>query len=212
MAYSVAQPLSDDPNADIQGPFGIVRQPGSKWKVDLYSCATAVKADIKTVSFTLNGTALEDTAITSIQDKVYQSPADVPWWGVEKTKMRLVDGLPLWGLVDPDLPQLPNISLVQKEALYLPGLVTNFSAGSYAVENLPGIDFLSPILATLGFLGADTTTAMGTFTSVDYSGVQSVAMLQKWNQLSTTGAGMAQLVMQIFKLVPRQLTAIGSIK
>ena len=193
MAFSVARPVSNVSGDASQGPFGIVRAPDSKWAVDLYSCATAVKADIKTVAFSLNGTALQDVSVTSIDDKVYESPAEVPWWGVESTHLRLDSTFPIWGLIDPNLPQLPNVSTTQKEALYLPGLIGNSTEGAFSFENLPGADFATPFLALLAFIGGDDSTDVApSIRPIDYSGLQSVAMLQKWSQLSKTAEGMAK--------------------
>lgn len=60
---------------------------GSKWSMKLFTCASAVKASIKTVSFNYNGTesSLANLVVTDIEEKSYSDENDMPLWGVENT-------------------------------------------------------------------------------------------------------------------------------
>ena len=192
MAYGIAQAVGNSDDSGLSGPAA-VQEEGTIWAVPIYSCATATKASIKTVTFSLNGTSLDDVSIVAADDKAYGS-GDQPWWGAESTNQPLESSSPLWGMVDPDIPSPVNISKVQKETFYLPGLVTNDTFGLHAVENMPGIDFNTPALISIGAIGDpdQLTNYIYSYTMLDYSGTQSAAMFRKWQNLSSTAEGMAQ--------------------
>ena len=192
IAYGVATPVGSSNDSGFNG-LAAVREEGTIWAVPIYSCATAAKASIKNVTFSLNGTTLDGVTVVAANDTVYDS-GDEPWWGAESTDERLDNTNPLWGLVDPNIPPLVNISTVQKASFYLPGLVTNGSIGSFGVENMPGIDFNMPALKTMSSIGNPTDAAsfLYTWTTLDYSGTQSAAMFRKWQNLSSSAEGMAQ--------------------
>jgi len=73
---------------------------GSQWSQPLYTCASALKATIKTVSLSYNGTdsSLENLAIANIKDKVYADGQELPLWGVENTESLTIDLNVIWGL------------------------------------------------------------------------------------------------------------------
>lgn len=49
----------------------------------MYSCAMAIEATLKSVTFSYNATDdLTGLSVLNITDKVYQSEADHPVWGV----------------------------------------------------------------------------------------------------------------------------------
>ncbi|KAK4096168.1 hypothetical protein N658DRAFT_459157 [Parathielavia hyrcaniae] len=131
------------------GPQSIFEH-GSQWTTPLYSCATAVRATIKTVDFSTNPSAQfpppsSDPSrglaallqVTNISDKSYASPSAHPIWGVEKTGRNLSDIRPVWGLVSPaylspdgNNSNYPNlISVVRQPWLYLPGLANDHLRG-----------------------------------------------------------------------------------
>ncbi|GAB1313308.1 hypothetical protein MFIFM68171_03518 [Madurella fahalii] len=71
---------------------------GSQWTQPIYSCASAVKAKVKTVSFTYNRTtsagsannpdkphSLAGLSVTEIKEKTYNGQDPAPLWGVEQT-------------------------------------------------------------------------------------------------------------------------------
>jgi hypothetical protein len=119
----------------------------SRWSTPLYSCASALKATVKTVSFNYNGTGevLTNLVILGIQEKVYAAESDLPLWGVENTGNKYESGgiNLIWGLISPEYETHPNVSTVRQKSLYLPGF--NFSpASSQRViygDNLPGSEF-----------------------------------------------------------------------
>jgi hypothetical protein len=110
----------------------------------MYSCISATKALIKTVSFRFNGSDdLSGLSVTGLGDKIYPNDASKPVWGVENTDMFLADASPLWGLVEPQQGNV-NISTLQKESLWLPGYsVMGDAPPAQGYQNLPGVDFHS---------------------------------------------------------------------
>jgi len=79
---------------------------GSVWSQKMYTCASAVKATIKTVSFNYNGTqnSLKSLAVTDIKPKAYKDESAMPIWGVEDTgNAWSSEGINLiWGLLSPE--------------------------------------------------------------------------------------------------------------
>ncbi|KAL9572059.1 hypothetical protein ACKAV7_003776 [Fusarium commune] len=160
----------------------------SRWSSPLYSCAAAVRATIKTVSFTINGTSsINDVAITSVLDKEYPN-RDYPLWGVEDSGLSLGGISPVWGLVSSAYEKFPNISLVRQPSLYLVGY-SGVGAGSFlsnsTIQNMPGSDF--PILAM------NTVLDFGGISDYDWpfdlTGRSSISVFTRWQNLSSTPGG-----------------------
>ena len=176
----------------------LVFEAGSQWSQKLFSCATAVKATIKTVAFSYNGTdgLLSNLAVTDVQDKVYPDEASMPLWGVENTDNSFtIDDLNLvWGLVSPAYENNVNVSTVRQPSLYLPGwidpIVSDISDGESleVFENLPGSDFAVGALESTYCIDES-----GNCEGVDYSGNTNMAMWVRWQQL-TASAETATLI------------------
>ncbi|RFU25159.1 hypothetical protein B7463_g11181, partial [Scytalidium lignicola] len=168
---------------------------GSQWSSPLYSCASTLRATIKTVSFLLNGTAdIENLSITGTRDKEYSDNSTIPLWGVEDSSLTY-DGIsPIWGIVDPAYEGYPNISLVRKPSLYLPGFsgqdqltMEGVATGFY--QYLPGSDF-GPLAMNTAYSTSQSPTGI----TIDYSGYQNMAMFLKWLNLSATTEGAARIL------------------
>ncbi|KAL4862531.1 hypothetical protein BDV12DRAFT_202981 [Aspergillus spectabilis] len=185
MVYGVPQRF------DAGDPL-ISKDPGSKWSIPLSSCATGVRAIIKTVSFRFNGTDnLAGLTVTEITPKVYSDTSSKPLWGVENTDMVLGNVKPLWGLVTPEKAnQLGEVAALRNNHLWLPGVV---GQSTYSPEphhqNLPGVEFyISALDLTYSVTGGG---GGGLF---DYSGSTSVALFRKWQQLSQVAPGTARVL------------------
>jgi hypothetical protein len=210
MVYGVAQSLDNK-----QPELWNIYDPGSNWSIPLYSCATASKASIKTVDFKLNGTGLADLRVLAIKDKIYDDQSK-PHWAVEETNMRLMDGAPLWGLIDPDLEPVVNISTIQREYLYLPGWIDPLGYVSVNVQNMPAIDFPGAAISMANQIGKSAMSPFGfsglsltsisteTFQTTDYSGKSNAAMYAKWRDLSKDPVGVARYAIASF--LPNKLT------
>ncbi|QSS53462.1 hypothetical protein I7I53_00732 [Histoplasma capsulatum var. duboisii H88] len=172
------------------GSRSLVFEPGSTWTVPMYSCASAARAVIKTVDFRFNGTdGLNSLAIRSIRDKTYARDTDKPLWGVERSEEILDEVLPLWGLVSDQNKGRDDLSVLQKEYLWLPGYAGRFGTSPVGYSNLPGMYF-----HTGGFQTAyDISTSPPSGVS-DYSGATNLAMYSKWQELSEKANTTARII------------------
>jgi len=179
---------------------------GSRWSSPLYSCASAVKASVKSVTFRLNGTeGLSSVTVDSITDKKYPSNEDTPLWGMEDTGKTVDQIDPVWGILSPDYENFPNVSSVRKPEFYLPGysgggagVVTYPNEGQPLWANIPASNFFQYALGgTYGgsFSGEESPGVQDPYgRGVDYSGYSNVALFSRWQELSKTAHGVASMV------------------
>ncbi|KAK4243464.1 hypothetical protein C7999DRAFT_36207 [Corynascus novoguineensis] len=194
------------------GPQGIFEQ-GSKWTMPLYSCATAVRATIKTVHFSTDkgsdpatqfqtNQGLLSFRVTNITAKHYPNPEAYPLWGVEDTGRSLRELTPLWGLVSPAYraAQFPNISFVQQPSLYLVGLgnhirykptLPKLSISFGNRQNLPGAEFPFAVANTLYDVSEGISDSSWPF---DLIGRADMAVFTRWQTLTATPEGTAKMV------------------
>lgn len=164
--------------------------PGSKWTLPMYSCASAAKALIKTVSFRFNGTDddLSGLKVVSIADKIYPDEKSKPLWAVENTNMYLKDGSSLWGIISKDNEKKLNLSTIRRESMYIPGGTPGISS-----QNLPGAHFAA-IALSMTYDTGSSMSAYSTGTTVDYTGRSNLAMYKKWQELSKTPETSAKIL------------------
>ncbi|KAK3294112.1 uncharacterized protein B0H64DRAFT_462604 [Chaetomium fimeti] len=178
-------------------------EPNSEWSLPLYSCAGSVRATIRTVTFVHNGTGFAGLKVASTNPKTYASPTDHPLWTVENMhRTTLWNAQPLWGILNPSTPpsQLPtNHSTTQQRTLRLPGIVTaesvltgNGYVSAKQGQNLPGVDFYTRALQNA--FGIRRPGAVGYEGHADYSGRTSLALYSKWQNLTASADGAAQLL------------------
>lgn len=167
------------------GSASLFFDPGTSWQIPLYSCASASKASIKTVSFRYNGTdGLRSLDIIDMKPKEYAKEEDMPLWAVENLKMRLDDVNPIWGLTTPEHSKHPNISTTRQPYLYLPGytdLSLESDSPTSSSQYLAGVDFYSKIMR-LTYNMQDLLD--NAYSMPDYSGRGSLAMYNRWQELS----------------------------
>ena len=155
----------------------------------MYSCASAIRATIKTVSFSYNKTddLLSSLVIQEIQDKVYANESSIPLWGVENTGNAYYtqDMNLIWGLVSSAYENNQNVSTVRQPYLYLSGwlgLSANVGISPTSYENLPGSDFSIGALAAAYGVGGSTSSQ----SQFDYSGETNMAMWSTWQTLTNS--------------------------
>lgn len=176
----------------------MIFEANSRWSQPIYSCATAVKATIKTVSFTFNGTEneLSNLNITKLKNKEYPDDESRPLWGVEDTGNAYTqsDLRPVWGLVSSEYANNQNVSVVRQDSLYLPGLANFYSllSNTYTLQNLPGSEFYVTAAGGAYSVGA------GAYSPVDYSGGNNMAMWARWRDLGATPEDAAKIPNLIF--------------
>lgn len=108
---------------------------------------------------------------------------------------------PLWGIIGSSnstptgYASVDNISTISQESLYLPGYMDSFYFlyGGYqanlpgsAGQNLPGVDFYSKALSIA--LNIASPCVAGYQGLADYSGMTSLALFAKWQNLSWSAA------------------------
>jgi hypothetical protein len=169
---------------------------GSQWSIPLYSCASAMKATIKTISLSYNGTepSLANLVVTKIQDKIYSDDQTLPLWGEENGGAGgyTIDVLssPVWGLVADEFANHPNVSTVRRASLYLPGesgvslptIGNDFIAGAEAFQGAWQIPY------------SQSADGIGTAPSpIDYTGSTDIGMLVRWQELSSSASSVSQI-------------------
>ena len=167
---------------------------GENYTQSIYSCASASKALIKTVTFSYNGTGgLSGLQILDVKEKEYPNPSLKPLWGVEDSGLTYEDIAPLWGLLDPSYENKPNVSILRKESLWLPGY-TMVSDPADNSQNTPGATFhvnaMQNIYSKLSYsISTDSNTDV-----LDYSGRTQFAMYRKWLELSQNAKDSAKII------------------
>lgn len=183
------------------GGSDLILDPDSPWKFPLYSCATAMKAVVKTVELQYNGTGFEALKVRSLKPKQYDSASSIPTWGVEDIADHTIDEAPpMWGIIGPNKSSAMdeyNISSLSSETLYLPGYMdVNYpllrgpsSISRRSGQNLPGVEFYNQALLT-----AYTVDAYGFDAEADYSGSSSLSLYAKWQTLAQSAGGAASII------------------
>ncbi|OJD27594.1 hypothetical protein ACJ73_01016 [Blastomyces percursus] len=186
-----------------KGGSSLIANPGSRWSLPVYSCASAVKALVKEVTFHFNGTTFEALEVNSTKPKSYTDQESKPLWAVEDLKqIPISDGKPLWGILDRSKSNVDtsfpsNISTMSRDHLYLPGYMDEYTlllegptGVSDASQNLPGAEFYIQAMLT----ALTITRPGGNRGYVDYSGFSSLALFAKWQNLSKTPEGAARIL------------------
>jgi hypothetical protein len=162
----------------IVGPTSNRLDPLTNWSQPLYSCASALKASVKLVSFQINGTAsISNLVVNSIEPVTYSSSSSTPIWAVENTGLDVVDVAPFWGLVSSEYASSPSLYTIQNEFLYLP-------AGMGAFAGLSDGDGAAGAMAPAGALFElfnDINSGTG---FPDYSGKINYPLFLQWKSFS----------------------------
>lgn len=161
---------------------------------NVYICATAYKASIKTVTFSYNGTGADLTKlkVVNTKPKTYPDEASKPLWAVEHSFDRIMRFDPLWGLVNNSYETTLGFHTLRSESLWLP-TSPSMTGGFGEVE---GYDALA---ATGGFLKR-LANVYGSFTTSgrDYTGKMEFALSERWSRLSgnqTTASQIPSLIL-----------------
>lgn len=177
------------------GSASLLFDPGTEWTIPMYSCASASKTSIKTVSFRYNGTAgLHSLDVVDIKPKTYATDEEKPLWAVENLGLRLGDVNPVWGITLPEHDNHPNISTARQEYLYLPGLASTILGVSptSSSQNLAGVDFYSGIMAVA--YNMDGVDANGGYGIPDYTGKTNLAIYNRWQEYSRNATKAARII------------------
>ena len=167
----------------IDNPTGGSRlDPGTKWTAPIHSCASALKAFIMDVTFSINGSAsLSNLYVKSAVPRTYDTNATTPLWAIENAGMNIGDVAPYWGLVSDRYETSANLWTMRKPSMYLPA-----GMGFQAV--LPTEDASAGAQGPESVLREVYEDALTTQTSLeglpDYTGSTNFPMFLKWQNLS----------------------------
>ncbi|KAL0941987.1 uncharacterized protein CTRU02_204750 [Colletotrichum truncatum] len=164
----------------------------SKWSSTLHSCAATVRAVVKTVTFTVNGTdGLNSLKVTSVSTKNYTSPEEYPLWGMEDSGLKLDGVSPVWGIISPEYATRPNISSVRQPVFHLPGYSSSVFSSPLEVGagvmlyNLPGSDFARNVMDVIFSKNTGSGGALGTDWPFDLAGAANMPIFKRWQSLSS---------------------------
>lgn len=174
----------------------------STWSSPLHSCATALRATIKTVTFNYNATnsqGLGGLSVTSIKDKEYSSEEDMPLWGFEESGLTVRGIAPTWGLISPEYESRDNVSSLRAPHFHLPGYYGTLgqTLSSATLDNYPGSDFPSRAMNTVFNLDHEWP--------FDLLGSANMAIFTRWQDLS----GDPERAAEIIRLMWTDLAASG---
>lgn len=138
----------------------------------MFTYATAIKASLKSIRFSANGTnSLENIDILSVDDQAYSEHIPMPLWALENTGMATGGPAPFWGIVHDRYEHYDTLFTTRSDQLYLP------PAGFIGVEvlnALPGVDY---------FQGA-MQEAYSNDSIIDYSGRNQYGLYMRWQGAS----------------------------
>lgn len=196
----------------------LIPDPLSSWTTPIYSCATALKATIRTVTFTFNGTDIAGLSVISALPKTYTGDEDTPVWGVEtitNPQLSYTTMQPLWGVLGTAnsykasaaaSSKMDNFSTITQPSLYLPGFMNGNYLGTASdvvtlgnlPQNLPGVNFYAKALqmATSISSPGNSKNAINYKGGADYSGFTSLALFAQWQNL-TSSASLAGKVIDL---------------
>lgn len=181
----------------MDGGYEGTLEAGSRWSSPILTCATALKASIKTVRLQTDGqsTNISTLRVTQIAPKEYASPDKYPIWGIENSNAWLRDVVPIWGIISKSYENHAGIKALRQPSMYLPGSRGAINAVASSLSslemdvNLPAAQF--PFSA----LEAVSTAKVIYYGYVaDYTGGGSMSMLQRWRELGKSAETAGQII------------------
>ena len=187
--YGAAQPL----NVSVSQVYVSF----TKWRRNLFVCATGVRASIKTVKFAAKGNAsLADLTVEGVEDKKYHDDASRPLWAVEKTYRSALDANPFWGMVSDGHENATDLHTYRAEKLWLP-LGSQSIALEQMSDSLAATKAPTTILNTI-YSGVTVKVRGGLD---EYSGTFNMALHRKWEELSSSASTASKIINLIYKQV-----------
>ncbi|KAF3004334.1 hypothetical protein E8E13_009460 [Curvularia kusanoi] len=155
---------------------------------NLYVCATAYKASIKTAKFRYNGTdeEFQRLEVLDIAPKVYPDNASIPVWAVESSGDQRMSFDPLWGLVSKEYEKTEGFDFLQSESLWLP-------TSPEMQDSLSPRDSNDALAATGGLLSRLSSLYEPWLGAPDYSGGMEYPLYQRWARLSQNQTAASQI-------------------
>ena len=208
-------PIGDDGQPMKSNGFTNRMPPLSSWRQPLYSCASAVKASVKTVNLKLEGDAsIRNLRIESLQPKKYGAAQQPPTWAVEKTGLQIRDINTFWGIVDSSYINSENLQTIKSDHFYIPAGMSSIWAyltGLLGSEEDGYAGGTIPMKALAQIYNSDSTSS-STTRFPDYSGLSSYAMFLKWQNYSRDASTAGKVIDLIWTdLVANNLVGAKSV-
>jgi hypothetical protein len=169
---------------------------GSPYQQSLYACASSVKASIKVVELTFNGTTgLSNLTASRLTDKDYTNQP-LPLWGVERidnsTEFTIADIDVLWGLVSDAYENDESIETRRGEDFYLPAAYQGHTL-TLSLDNLAAATIFTAVWNNVyNFAAWIAGTSIDSTPS--YSGESQYALFLKWRELSQSPDGASTIL------------------
>jgi hypothetical protein len=180
---------------------------GSTWSVPIYSCATALKATVKTVGLSVDpqatGRGLASLKVDSVTEKTYEKEQDQPLWGMEESGMRITDIPTVWGMISEEYAKYPNVSSIRQPSFRLPGYAGRGSLGGEGLfnsppeilfQNLPAHDFPVQVANTIYTESSIRGGIMNEEWPVDMRGRAVLAVYARWSDLSRNASSVGTII------------------
>jgi hypothetical protein len=183
------------PSGRVHNPFDRGR-PGDAWTQPMYTCVSASRATIKTVTFLYNGTgALSDLHVLNATENIHLDTSSMPVWGVEDSGLSYSNITPFWGLLSPAFEEHPNISTIRKDSLWLPGTISRLGSNLPvdSTMNLPGASFYSTIMEYI-YRGLLSSPSSRLVEVQEYTGYAQFALYRKWLELGQNATQSANII------------------
>ncbi|KAJ2958317.1 hypothetical protein NQZ79_g6085 [Umbelopsis isabellina] len=165
----------------------------SSWLQPVYACASTVRVKLQTLTVSLNTTTNATTTFPNLNLERQDTNASI-LWAVEHPGMNISQMDPYWGPVADQYENSTSLNTLRSDVLYLP-------AGSSMLWSSSSTTDASalPVYA-LGLSGPVSSSMTKLY---DYSGSQNGAMLQLWQNLSSS----ADTVSRITNLIWTDIVA-----
>lgn len=190
-------PIGSDGQPMKSNEFTNRMEPLSSWSQPLFSCASAVKASVKTVNFKMEGDAsIDNLRVESVKPKKYGAAQQPPTWAIEKTGIQIRDINPFWGIVDSSYSTSKNLQTVKADHFYIPAgmsAIWAYLSGLSGSEEDGYAGGTVPMKALAQIYNTDSTSS-GTTRFPDYSGLSSYAMFLKWQKYSRNASTAGKVI------------------
>lgn len=161
----------------------LVFQPNSTYLREVHVCGSTMRASVKKVTFSMNGTAsLVNLRVKRIQDKQYESKSALPLWAMERLSRNMSEVLPLWGLVHDRYENDPGLETLRREYFYLPNTLTGLGSPIPADALASTAAFGAAIDSAYSVDLANSISEMGPI----YSGNSDFGLYAMWQKLATS--------------------------
>ncbi|OAG38752.1 hypothetical protein AYO21_06947 [Fonsecaea monophora] len=174
--------------------------PGSPWTQNLYTCASAVAATVKEVTFRANGSvALDALQVVGVRDKNYTDPESLPRWGIEKVDpaaYKVWDVYKFWGLVDESHQRNEDVDVHRAAKIYLPAAVRGTTLGNHMYDSFAAGGVFTAAWNSI-YSYAAALSDVNENSIPNYSGKSNYGLTLKWRQLMSQSTGGAETLMNL---------------